>query len=203
MEKQLVFPGEQVADSAKNIPGCYVEDGRTFAASVSIRQNDYVVPLKGVYVPRTQDDVVGVVTEERFSSYTLDLNSPYEGQVSTRETREEFKLGDVVACKILAVNEIKQAVLVEPHPLAGARVLSIEAVKVPRIIGRNGSMLDVLQQYTGSRITVGKNGYVAIQDGNVNLAVAAIEKIGREAHVSGLTERITKMLQEKGEKQNG
>lgn len=201
---EIIFPGDVVADHEKKVPGCYTENGKTYAATLALRQNDHVVPLKGQYVPRVGDDVVGIVTEERFSAYTLDLNSPYEGDVSTRETREELKLGSVVACKVLAVNEVKLATLVEPHPLPDAILVKMEPVKVPRLIGRNGSMLDVVQKHTQSQIVVGKNGYVAITGGNTALAVQVIEKIERESHVSGLTDRVTKMLEQKsGEQTNG
>ncbi|MBI4361520.1 hypothetical protein HY572_07165 [Candidatus Micrarchaeota archaeon] len=200
---EMIFPGDLVADHEQHIPGCYTENGKTYAATLALRQNDHVVPLKGQYVPRVGEEVVGIVTDERFSGYTLELNSPYEGDLSTRETREELKLGAVVACKILAVNEVKMATLVEPHPLPEAILVKMEAVKVPRLIGRNGSMLDVIQKHTQSQITVGKNGYVAISGGDTKLAVDVVEKIERESHVPGLTDRVTKMLEHKSGEMHG
>lgn len=203
MMNEMIFPGDLVADQEKHIPGCYTENGKTYAATLALRQDDHVVPLKGQYVPRVGEEVVGVVTDERFSGYTLELNSPYEGDLSTRETREELKLGSVVACKVLAVNEIKQATLIEPHPLPNAILVKIEAVKVPRLIGRNGSMLDVVQKHTQSHIVAGKNGYVAITGGNTRLAVQTVEKIERESHVPGLTDRVTKLLEKQSGEQHG
>jgi len=194
--KQLVFPGDKVADEPRRIPGCYIEDGKTYAANVSLQSDDHVVPLKGYYVPKTGDDVIGIVEEERFSGYNLALNSPYGGSLSARDTRDELKLRDAVYVKILAVNEVKEAVLIEPQKLQPGSMIAVDSVKVPRIIGRNGSMLDTLAKFTGSRITVGKNGVVHVEGGNAELAMKAIEKICRESHTSGLTERITQMLEQ-------
>ncbi len=201
--KQLVFPGDKVADEPRRIPGCYVEDGKTYAANVSLQSDDHIVPLKGYYVPKTGDDIIGIVEEERFSGYNLALNSPYGASLSARDTRDELHLRDAVYAKILAVNEVKEAVLVEPQKLAPGSMVAIDSVKVPRIIGRNGSMLDTLSKFTGSRITVGKNGIVHVEGGNADLAMKAVEKICRESHTSGLTERITQMLEEQTRAKDG
>ncbi|MBI5226076.1 hypothetical protein HY994_02445 [Candidatus Micrarchaeota archaeon] len=201
--KELVFPGDKVADTPQRIPGCYVEDGQTFASNVALRSDDHIVQLKGYYVPKTGDDIIGIVEEERFSGYNLALNSPYGSSLSARDTRDELKLGDAVYCKILAVNEVKEAVLIEPQKLPTGSMLAIDSVKVPRVIGRNGSMLDTLSKFTGSHITIGKNGIVHVEGGNTSLALKAVEKICRESHTSGLTERITQMLENESRANGG
>jgi exosome complex component RRP4 len=143
--------------------------------------------------------VVGVVSQERFNGYEVNLHSPYAGQLSTRDTREEFKLGDVLAARVAMVDEVREAVLVEPKRLEGGIVLEIESVKVPRVIGKNGSMLQMLQQETGAELLVGKNGRCYLKGGDTSLAQRAILKISREAHTSGLTERMQAFLaEEKG-----
>ncbi len=200
MMKELVYPGDLVANEPRKMPGCYVENEKTYASNVALRAEDHVVPLKGYYVPKTGDDIIGIVEEERFSGYTLELNSPYYGELSARDTRDELKRGDAVFAKILTVNEVKEAILIEPRKLGGGNLLSIDSVKVPRVIGRNGSMLETLGKFTGSTITIGKNGIVHIEGGNAELATKAIEKICKESHTTGLTERITKMLEDAANK---
>ncbi|HII39403.1 TPA: RNA-binding protein [Candidatus Micrarchaeota archaeon] len=196
MEKRIVFPGEQVAERPLRLEGCFAEDGKTYAAVVSVAQEDRVIPLKGRYLPNYGDYVVGIIKDERFSGYSVELNSPYEGQLSNRDTREEFHTGDIVLVKIMAVDEVNNAIVVEPRRLSEGEILEVESVKVPRIIGRNGSMLAILRQHTGTEIIVGKNGRIYLKGGNTTLATLAVLKICREAHTNGLTDRITSFLQQ-------
>ncbi|MEW5955502.1 MAG: KH domain-containing protein [Candidatus Micrarchaeota archaeon] len=202
MEKKVILPGEQVADKPLRLDGCFVENGKTYAAVVSILQEDRTIPLKGRYLPNYGDYVVGIVTEERFSGYSVELNSPYEGQLSNRDTREEFRVGDVILVKVMAVDEVNNAIVVEPRRLTGGEIIEVESVKVPRVIGRSGSMLATVRQYTGTDVIVGKNGRVYLKGGNTALATLAILKICREAHTSGLTDRITAFLQNESKQVN-
>lgn len=193
--KKIVVPGDLVFNEPRRVPGCFVEGGKTFASTIGLLQEDKIVPLKGFYIPRYGDFVVGVVKEERFSGYTVDLNSPYEGQLSAKELRERFELGDVIAAEIIDVNEVHEAILGNARKLSGGELIEISAVKVPRVIGKNASMLSVIQQYSRSDILVGKNGRIYLRGGDAALATLAIFKVCREAHLSGLTERIVTFLQ--------
>jgi exosome complex component RRP4 len=66
--------------------------------------------------------------------------------------------------------------------------------KVPRVIGKGNTMIDQIANLTKCRISVGMNGLVWLNDGDLRLAVSALRRIEREAHTSGLTEKIKKML---------
>ena len=60
-------------------------------------------------------------------------------------------------------------------------------------------MISMIKEYTNSRILVGQNGRVWVKAENVedeNLAIIAINKVSREAHTRGLTDRIKQMLEE-------
>lgn len=198
-DRRIVLPGEKVFDHPHHTEGLYVSEGKSYASVLSLAVDERVIPLKGKYIPRAGDVVVGVVSQERFNGYSVEIHSPYPGQLSTRDTREEFKTGDLLTARVAMVDEIHEAVLVEPRKLQGGEVLEIESVKVPRVIGKNGSMLQLLQQETGSELMVGKNGRVYLNGGNTALAAMAIIKIVKEAHTPGLTERMQEFLSgEKG-----
>ncbi|MEM0475405.1 MAG: exosome complex protein Rrp4 [Candidatus Norongarragalinales archaeon] len=199
-ERRIVLPGEQIFAEPRRIPGTVVEGGATIACVVGFVQEDKFVPLKGHYLPRVGDFVVGIVKDQRFSGYVLDLNSPYEGSLSSKELREDFELGDVVAAEVIEVNEVHDATLARPRKLFGGEILEITPVKVPRVIGRAGSMLTVIKQFTHTDVSVGKNGRLYLKGGNTALATLAILKICREAHLSGLTDRVTAFLREESEK---
>jgi len=83
--------------------------------------------------------------------------------------------------------------------LKDGRIIRVNAMKVPRIIGKRGSMVSMVKQATGCTLVVGQNGLVWLKGEPEQeiMAVDAIRKIEREAHVSGLTERMKMWLQEK------
>ncbi len=192
--KKIVVPGDLVSDKAEKLEGCVVEDGKTYATTIAAVSDTHFIPLKGQYTPTPGDYIVGIVNEERFSGYVVELNSPYEGQLSARETREEFSVGDVVTAKIMSVNEVHEPVLAEPRKLWGGEIIEVEPVKVPRIIGRNASMLELIKGATKTDVFVGKNGRIYLKGGNTATAILAILKIARESHTSGLTDRMATYL---------
>ena len=195
-EKGIVVPGEKVYDQPYRQEGTYVENGATYASVISLAQRDKVVPMKGRYLPTSGDMVVGIISEERFNGYTVDLNSPYDGNMSSRDLRDDYKVGDVIFVKILTVDEVHNSVLVDPRRLYGGEILEIEPVKIPRVIGRNASMLNMIREQTGVDIFVGKNGRIYLKGQNTAVAIEAILKIAREAHTSGLTDRVKEFLEQ-------
>ncbi len=198
--KDIVVPGELAYEQPQRFEGSFVENGKTYASVVSVRYGDKIVALKGRYKPLVGDYVVGIVSEQKFAGYEVDLNSPYIGLISSRETREQFEVGGVVSSVVRSVDEVNEALLVEPRKLFGGRLVEIESVKIPRVIGRNSSMVSMLEQYTKSKIFVGKNGRIYLKDGNVPLSIMAVLKISREAHLAGLTDRMKAFLEQESAK---
>ncbi|MEM4180870.1 MAG: KH domain-containing protein, partial [Nitrososphaerota archaeon] len=79
-------------------------------------------------------------------------------------------------------------------------LIRISPVKIPRIIGKRGSMLNTLTSESGCKLYVGRNGLIAIigDSPEKELAVAsAIRMIEEETHIPGLTERVTSHLRKK------
>ena len=77
-------------------------------------------------------------------------------------------------------------------------IIKINPNKVPRVIGKQGSMVTMIKQATGCQIIVGQNGVIWLEgspQGEI-VAVKTIEKIEQESHISGLTERVQKFLEE-------
>ena len=81
--------------------------------------------------------------------------------------------------------------------LEEGRIITVNAHKVPRIIGKQGSMVTMIKQYTDCRIIVGQNGVIWIQgspEGEL-LSVKTIKEIEEKAHINGLTEMIKNFLE--------
>jgi len=68
---------------------------------------------------------------------------------------------------------------------------------VPRVIGKQGSMVSMIKQATGCKITVGQNGLVWLsgEPEKELIAVNTIKMIEKNAHKSGLTETIKAFLE--------
>jgi exosome complex component RRP4 len=113
-----------------------------------------------------------------------------------------MSVGDIVLLNIVDVSETKRiTVSMQDHglrKLTGGMVIDVSPSKVPRVIGRNGSMIQMLKNETGCRIYVGQNGRIWI-DGDVDnivKAIQAIQMIEDEAHNLGLTEKVKKFLEQ-------
>jgi len=193
---EIIVPGDLIYKEPKRFEGSFVDNGSTYASVVSVKYDDRVVALKGKYRPIIGDYIVGIISEVKFNCFVVDLNSPYVGEISSRETREPFQVGDIVSAAITDVDEVNEAMLVEPRKMWGGRLLEIEAVKIPRVIGKNSSMLAMIEDGTQCRIFVGKNGRLYLKGGNLALAEMCILKISKEAHLHGLTDRIKNFIDE-------
>jgi len=82
------------------------------------------------------------------------------------------------------------------------QLVEITATKIPRVIGRKGSMVSMIKRETGCQITIGQNGLILISGKtpeDERLAVMALHKIEEESHTSGLTDRVTEMLKKEKE----
>jgi exosome complex component RRP4 len=122
------------------------------------------------------------------------------------ETSKFMTIGDIVLLKVVDVDEIKRiTVSMQDHglrKLTGGMVVDVSPSKVPRVIGRNGSMIQMLKNNTGCRIYVGQNGRIWI-DGdldNIVKAVGAVKMIEDEAHSLGLTEKVKRYLERGSER---
>lgn len=201
MPKEIVVPGELVTEERKKLGAhVYVRDGKVYADCLGLvdPSRDYaaVVPLEGAYVPHQDDIVVGVVVSETFGSYSIDIDTSHPAVIpkSTMRERDGFAMESIISARILNVSETGVAELAGARAFFGGGLISVSAVKVPRIIGRNGSMLEVLKRGTGCTIMVGRNGRVWAKDGNTALLIKALEKIQREAHTENLTQNMTEFL---------
>ena len=83
--------------------------------------------------------------------------------------------------------------------LIGGRILKITPSKVPRVIGKAGSMIELIKDKTKCQIIVGQNGVIWIKGEKESLASKTILMIEKESHISGLTDKITKFLENGGE----
>jgi exosome complex component RRP4 len=173
----------------------------------------YVVALKGCYVPRGGDVVIGKVVEMRLGSWNVDINSPYNAILFTSEAldrpfnsrREEMTnildIGDLILAKVISFDRTRGPALTIRESGLGkivhGSIIRMTPSKIPRLIGRKGSMINLLTRETSCHITVGQNGLILISGKNSELEALTIKilnMIEEKAHTSGLTNRITDFI---------
>ena len=211
--KDLVIPGQILADDEYySGRGTFKENGKVCSSLmglVSLRNKKIrVIPLKSKYVPKKGDVVIGKINDVRFSMWDVDINSPYSGilpafEVFGREKKElnkVYDVGDVLFLRVVDVDEIKKAKLgLKGRGMGkfkGGIIVDIAPTKVPRLIGKKGSMINMIKDKTKCKIVVGQNGLVWVKgDGDMEqLTKNVIHLIEAEAHTSGLTNKIKNKL---------
>jgi exosome complex component RRP4 len=218
--KQVVTPGDLIAEG-DYIAGenTYAEDKKVYALRIGIVEYENekvnVVALRAFYIPRVEDIVIGTVVEVGFNGWTVNINAPYQAllrasDVLSRpfkpqkdELSQVLDAGDLIVAKIIAYDRTHDPQLTVAEPGLGkitrGQIAKVTPTKIPRIIGRKGSMISMIKQETGCQIILGVNGIILITgktSEDEELAMMAIHKIEEESHTSGLTARITQMLSE-------
>ena len=211
--KDLVIPGQILADDEYySGRGTFKENGKVCSSLmglVSLRNKKIrVIPLKSKYVPKKGDVVIGKINDVRFSMWDVDINSPYSGilpafEVFGREKKElnkVYDVGDVLFLRVVEVDEIKKAKLgLKGRGMGkfkGGIIVDIAPTKVPRLIGKKGSMINMIKEKTNCKIVVGQNGLVWVKgdEDMEQLTKDVIHLIEAEAHTSGLTNKIKNKL---------
>ena len=203
--RKIVIPGEVVSTERKRLgSNVFIQNGKICSEVLGVmtEENDTasVVALKGVYVPKQNDIIVGIISSEKFAGYTVNINCFFDTFISKKEFREQVGNGTVVSAMVARVSELNEVDLEGVRTFFGGEVLKISPVKIPRVIGKNNSMLNVLKNYTKANIVVGRNGLIWVKGENTDLLVKALEIIEKEAHKEHLTERIEAFLKEETEK---
>lgn len=200
--REIVYPGQYLGENMSTDENCLKKDKKAYSKIRGLaRKNPKragVIPFSGAYVPKEGDFVVGMVTRDLGSVYFVDLLSPYYGILRSDDRRKplEVEIGDVVNAKIASVDEVHEPQLIRPWKLEGGVVIEVNPKKVPRIIGKQKSMLNLLRDKSRCKINVGQNGLIWIKGANTQKVIDTIRLIEEQAHTSGLTDRITQRLTE-------
>ena len=216
--RKRVIPGDVITSGSYRADQNTILDGRLIvstAVGVSEIVDDAVrvIPLTGKYMPRIDDMVVGKVTSHTSLAWELDINSCYVGflpasdifgrdfSARSDELASRLKRGDLVAARIANSDRSRDPLLTitdrDLGKIDSGELVEMSASKVPRLIGKRGTMIQMIETQTDSLITVGQNGWVVVacEDPNGLLkAKEAIAMVDRLAHTSNLTDRVREML---------
>ena len=214
-KREIVIPSQLLGDvkDKKAGRGTFVEKGKIYSELLGIlnKNSEYinVTPLKGRYDPIEKDFVIGIVEEAMSSSWLVDINAAYPAllhvnevpwDVDFGETERYLNYGDSIMAKVLQVDQEKKLQITlkdrNLYKIKGGQIINVEPSKVPRIIGKKGSMISLLKKYTKCRIFVGQNGRIWIdgEEDGVKKVIDTIKRIENESLSYGLTNKIEELL---------
>ena len=218
-DRQIIIPGEKIVDSGDFLPGEGTEkrDGGIYALRFGLAETldklVKVIPLSGVYSPRRGNVVIGQVEEITFNGWIININAPENAFLSLMEVpryvnkdglEEVMEIGDMAVVKIWGINKRGIDLSIKSRGLGRIDegiIIEVNPHKVPRIIGKEGSMIKLIKDNTKCNITVGQNGLVWITGEKIEnelFAKKAILHVAKKCFVSGLTEEMEKWFEEEG-----
>lgn len=218
VKRKVVVPGEIIVSGEEFLPGDNTRrEGKNILASKYGLAEEKgrlvkIIPLSGVYMPRRGNVVIGKVTDVTFNGWITDINAPYSGFLSVNESPRFLNkndlgnfldIGDVVACKVFSVKRKGIDLTLRSRGLGKLEdglLIRVNSNKVPRIIGREGSMIKIIKDGTNTDITVGQNGLIWIRGSKPEDELKAkktIELIVSKPFITGLTDKVKKFLEEK------
>lgn len=219
-QRQLVLPGELLAEGPKVRAGenTYRVGDKIYSSRIGlvsvVKNTVSVIALRGsYYLPNVGDTVIGIVIDVGLNGWLVDIKAPYNAFLPLSEVSDKpinpkrdalpkvLDVGDLVLAKVIAFDRTRSPLLTIKDKslgkLQGGHLVEISPTKIPRLIGKKGSMISMIKRETGCRITVGQNGLILVsckRRGLESLVEAAIKKIEEEAHTTGLTDRIMEFL---------
>ncbi|MHA1137145.1 MAG: exosome complex RNA-binding protein Rrp4 [Candidatus Thorarchaeota archaeon] len=223
-KREVVVPGQLLAEGRYRPSfGTYEEGGKIYSSLMGLaelRGNTVkVVALDGVYIPKEGDLVIGVITLVAGNNWKIDIGGPYLASLHANnalrrpysdDISEYMDMGDVVSAEVSAFDRQSGPFLSMKgrglEVLEGGMVLEVSPAKIPRIIGRRGSMINMINDHLRIDSVVGQNGRIWIKTSDVEklrLAIKAFRTIEEQAHTSNLTDRINRMLAEEVAKLSG
>ena len=215
--REIVVPGDVLSTRGeKGGDNTYERDGKLYAAILGVKnysQNGIsVMPIGGVYMPSTGDTVIGIINDIAASNWMVDISAPYPAPLHVNEvpwkvefgdTSKYLNVGDAVLLKILMVDESKKIQVTMNdsglRKLDGGMIVDVPYCKVSRIIGKSGSMIQMLKNMTDCRIFIGQNGRIWIDgdDENAEVAADALRYIEENSQKGNLTEKVKALIEER------
>ena len=221
-KKRHVLPGDFITTAPLRLQNNVVLEGKRII-STTIGLSDIsddsarVLSLTGVYIPKIDDLVIGTITSIFGNSWFANINSCYQGMLlgqdvfgrgsypTTSEMKERLDKGDIIYTRIANSDRQREPLISIADNNLGkidsGELVKISPTKIPRLIGKHGSMIQTIEASTNATITVGQNGLVVVSCNETNgllKALAAIRMVDEQAHIVDLTDKVKKMLKSNG-----
>ncbi|MEI6849882.1 MAG: exosome complex RNA-binding protein Rrp4 [archaeon] len=210
-KRKIVVPGEVIASGEDYLPsdGTRREGKDVIASRFGLAEESgrviKVISITGAFVPRRNNVVIGRVTNVTFNGWVVDIDAAANGFlpldesprfISKNDMAQFLAIGDVISAKIWSINNRGIDLSLNGKGLGkleGGFIFRVSPNRVPRVIGREGSMINLIKDKTGCNISVGQNGWVWIKGNDIDSQIRArkaIEFVTDKVHVEGLTDKM-------------
>jgi exosome complex component RRP4 len=218
VRRRYVIPGDKIAEgNYRPLMNVTRAGNALIATRIGIaetgREGVKVIPLSGVYIPRVNDLVIGKIVDHTSLSWEVDINSCFSANLPASDVfgrdfsparddmTKHLAIGDMITARVAAFDRTRDPMLTlqdrDLGKIPKGELLKISATRVPRLIGKRGSMIQTIEQATQTRVLIGQNGIVVVTGRSpegIEQAVKAIRMVEDEAHTANLTQRIKTFL---------
>lgn len=215
-ERKIIIPGEIIASGNDYLPGEGTEKrgdeivALRYGLAEETNQLVKVIPLSGVYMPRKGNVIIGKVENITFNGWVIDIGTTENAFLPLMEVPrfvnkdgldEIMDIGDMVISKIIGINKRGIDVTIKARGFGRideGLIFQINPNKVPRIIGKEGSMIKLIKDETGCDITVGQNGIIWVKGEKIEnelLSKKAIAFVSEKSFIKGLTDELKKWFE--------
>jgi len=167
ISRKVVIPGETIVRGEDYLPGEGTEKkgeeiiATRYGLAEEINRLIKVIALSGVYQPRKGNVIIGKVENITFNGWILDMDSPIGAFLSLTEVpryvdksglSEVMDIGEMVVAKIIGVNTRGIDLTIKSRGLGKideGLIVKINSNKVPRVIGKEGSMINLIKKEAG------------------------------------------------------
>jgi len=218
-KREVVVPGEVISKDDNMLPGDWTmkTDEGIIATRLGIVEKFEkiikIIPISGVYIPRRGNTVIGEIKDINFSGWMVDIGGPYSafltlkevpGYIEESEMENVYGIGDLIVTKIFNVKRTAVDLTMKQREgglgkIREGLIMRVNPHRVPRVIGKEGSMIKLIREASKCSITVGQNGLIWIRGDNIDnkiFAKRAIEFIIDNTITEGLTDKVEAWLKE-------
>ena len=216
----FVLPGDVISNGSSSLKQNVILEGdKLVSTTIGFTEiNDGavdVIALTGLYISAVDDLVIGKIVSHNALSWEVDINSSYRAMLPASDifgkdyspSRDDLSLkliiGDIILARIVNSDSKRPLITINGQNLGkidDGELIKISPAKVPRLIGKHGSMIQSIEESTGASITIGQNGWVIFKSDNpisLKNAIASIKMADLILHDDNLEEKIQNMLDEK------
>ena len=219
-KKRYVLPGDFITTAPLRLQDNVVLEGKRII-STTIGLSDVsadsvrVISLNGIYIPKIDDLVIGTIQSISGNSWFADINSCYQGMLlgqdvfgrgsypTTSEMKERLDKGDIIYTRIANSDRQREPLISIADNNLGkidsGELVKISPTKIPRLIGKHGSMIQTIEASTNATITVGQNGLIILKCDNstgLKKAIMSVKMIGIIQYDVNIEEKIQNILDE-------
>ncbi len=221
VRRKYVIPGEEIIEgNYRPLANVFRIGDKFYSTRLGMAEiggeGVRVIALSGPYIPRADDLVVGKIVDYSAFAWEVDINSCFFAFLPAQNVfgrdyspardsmTSQFSVGDLITAKIAAYDRTRDPLLTISGPglgkIPGGEIIRISPSKVPRLIGKRGSMIKTIESNTDCRLIIGQNGLVVCTGPpeGILLAAKVIKLVEDEAHTADLTQRVQMLLTGQG-----